>query len=62
MYSEIRAHQGRRKGPKTSSAHSPPLPPPLPLPFPPLPLEVGPLPLPLEVGPLNPASGSVGAL
>ena len=56
MYSEIRAHQGRRKGPKTSSAHS------RPLPSPPLPLEVGPLPLPLEVGPLNPASGSGGAL
>jgi len=31
--------QGRRKGPKTSSAHSPPLPPPLPL-------EVGPVPFP----------------
>ena len=48
-----------------------PLPPPL-TPFPPLPLEVGPLPvfpplppfppLPLEVGPLNPARGSGGAL
>ena len=41
--------QGRRKGPKTSSAHSPPLPPHLPSPpppLPPLPLEVGPLPFP----------------
>ena len=38
--------QGRRKGPKTSSAHSPPLHSPLPSPPPPLPLEVGPLPFP----------------